>query len=69
LVLQYEVAMFRSGDERQLKQVVASLDARALDMQCMLFKLTMKSHIAKAMENPNSTIHVNRCKVGYPITE
>jgi hypothetical protein len=34
-----KVAMFGVGDEKEAKQVGAPLDARALDMQAVLFKL------------------------------
>jgi hypothetical protein len=43
-----------SGEERQVKQVAAPLDKHQLDLQLCLFKLTMKSHAAKAMEQPHT---------------
>jgi hypothetical protein len=46
--------MFGVGDERELQQVVAPLDSKALDIQAVLFKLTMKSHATEAMENLHS---------------
>ena len=46
-----KVSMFEFGDEKEPKQVGALLDSSTLDVQAVLFKLTMKSHIAKAMEN------------------
>jgi hypothetical protein len=41
-----------SGEEWQVKQVAAPLDKHQLDLQLCLFKLTMKSHAAKTMEQP-----------------
>jgi hypothetical protein len=55
-----KVAMFGVGNEKEPKQVGALLDSRALDVQAVLFKLTMKSHTAKAMENPDSSNPVTR---------
>ena len=45
--------MVGSGEERQVKQVGAPLDKQQLDLQLCLFKLTMKLHAAKAMEQPH----------------
>jgi hypothetical protein len=43
-----------SGEKGQVKQVAAPLDKHQLDLQLCLFKLTMKSHVAKAMEQPHT---------------
>jgi hypothetical protein len=56
----FKVANFRVGGERELRQVAAPLDSKALDMQAVLFKLTMKSHAAKAMECPDSVNPVTK---------
>jgi hypothetical protein len=56
----FKVANFGVGGERELRQVAAPLDSKALDMQAVFFKLTMKSHAAKAMECPDSVNPVTK---------
>jgi hypothetical protein len=49
-----------SGEERQVKQIVGPLDAHQLYLQLCLFKLTMKSHATKAMEQPHTVNPVTK---------
>jgi hypothetical protein len=49
-----------SGEERQAKQIAGPLDAHQLDLQLCLFKLTMKSHAAKTMEQPHTVNPVTK---------
>jgi hypothetical protein len=55
-----KVAMFGLGDEKEPRQVGAPLDARALNVQAVLSKLTVKKHTTKAMEKLDSSNPVTK---------
>jgi hypothetical protein len=42
-----------SGEDWQVKQIACPLDEHQLNPQLCLFKLTMKSHATKSMEQPH----------------